>query len=122
MVRCIFAILVLTTALPSLEAQTPSVAEGLPSVSISLPANILSETIQISYFLVGPFGGSGSRTRPRSGLRSYEISALVEGKAATEIRMISELRLEEHGLRIQSHYPGGLKFIAGLLVLHEFLA
>ncbi len=88
MVRCIFAIFLGMAASLSLEAQTHSKAEDLPSVSILLPANIPSETVQISYFLIGPFGGYGSRTEQRVGLHSYEISALVEGKAATEIRMI----------------------------------
>ncbi len=75
-------------ALLSLEAKTLSKAEDIPSVSILLPANIASETVQISYFLIGPFGGYGGRTEQRTGLHSYEISALVEGKVATEIRMI----------------------------------
>jgi hypothetical protein len=88
MVRCIFAIFLGMAASLSLEAQTHSKAEDLPSVSILLPANIPSETVQISYFLIGPFGGQGGRTEQRAGLHSYEISALVEGKAATEIRMI----------------------------------
>ena len=88
MVRSIFASLLSMAALLPPEAQAPSRAEGLPSVSISLPANIPSETVQISYFLVGPFGGHGRYTEQRAGLHSYEISALVEGKAATEIRMI----------------------------------
>jgi hypothetical protein len=34
-------------------AQTPKTVTFLPSVSISLPADVLSETVQISYFLVG---------------------------------------------------------------------
>jgi hypothetical protein len=38
--------------------------------------------------LVGPFGGHGGYTEQRPGLHSYEIAASVEGKAATEIRMI----------------------------------
>lgn len=88
MVRCIFAILLGMAALLPPEAQTPSKAEGLPSVSISLPSNIPSETVQIAYHLVGPFGGHGGYTEQRPALHSYEIAASVEGKAATEIRMI----------------------------------
>jgi len=53
-----------------------------------IPVDIPSETVQISYFLVGPFGGYGGYTEQRAGLHSYEISPLVEGKAATEIKMI----------------------------------
>jgi len=57
-------------------------------VSISLPQDILSETVQISYFLVGPFGGHGGYTTDLAGVHSYEIPTTVDGKAATEIRMI----------------------------------
>jgi len=80
-VRCAFAILLGIAALQSSQ-------ESSPSVSVSLPPNIPSETVQIAYHLVGPFGGHGGYTEQRPGLHSYEIAALVEGKAATEIRMI----------------------------------
>jgi len=69
-------------------AQTPKTASFLPSVSISLPPDILSETVQISYFLVGPFGGYGGYAARRTGVHSYEIPTMVDDKAATEIRMI----------------------------------
>jgi hypothetical protein len=88
MVRCIFAILLFAVALQSLASQTSSRDEISPSVSISLPSNVPSETVQIVYFMVGPFGGSGSYARQRAGLHSYEIRALVEGKAATQIKMV----------------------------------
>jgi hypothetical protein len=63
-------------------------ASFLPSVSISLSPDILSETVQISSFLVGPFGGYGGYAAQRTGMHSYEIPTMVDGKAATEIRMI----------------------------------
>jgi hypothetical protein len=69
-------------------AQTPQTARSLPFVSISLPPAILSETVQISYFLVGPFGGNGGYAAQQTGVHSYELPTMVEGKAATEIRMI----------------------------------
>ena len=69
-------------------AQTPKTASFLPSVSISLPLDMLSETVQVSYFLIGPFGGHGGYATGRAGVHSYEIPALAEGKAATEIRII----------------------------------
>jgi hypothetical protein len=69
-------------------AQTPTTASFLPSVSISLPPDILSETVQISYFLVGPFGGDGGYAAQRTGVHSYEIPTMVDGQAATEIRII----------------------------------
>ncbi len=87
-VRCAFAILLGIAALQSLASQTPSSQESSPSVSVSLPANIPSETVQIAYYLVGPFGGHGGYTEQRPGLDSYEVAASVEGQAATEIRMI----------------------------------
>ncbi len=88
MVGWVFAILVGMAALLPRPAQTPKTASFLPSVSISLPPDILSETVQISYFLVGPFGGYGGYAAPRTGIHSYEIPSMVDGKAATEIRMI----------------------------------
>lgn len=69
-------------------AQTPKIASFLPSVSISLPPDVFSETVQISYFLIGPFGGYGAYVTQRAGVHSYEIPTMVEGKVATEIRMI----------------------------------
>jgi hypothetical protein len=68
--------------------QTKANAEFLPFVSISLPPDVLSETVQLSYFPVGPFGGNGGCATQRAGVHSYEIPAFVEGNAATEIRMI----------------------------------
>jgi hypothetical protein len=38
--------------------------------------------------MTGPFGGYSGYTKQRAGLDSYEIAASVDGKAATEIRMI----------------------------------
>jgi hypothetical protein len=76
------------TALLPRAAQTSTKAADLPSVSISLPPNTPSETVQVSYFLRGPFGGYGGYAAQHAGLHSYEIPASVEGKAATEIRMI----------------------------------
>jgi hypothetical protein len=84
----VFAILLAVTSLLSRTAQAPTKVADVPSVSISLPPNIPSETVQISYFLRGPFGGYGRYVPQRAGVDSYEIPAFVEGKAATEIRMI----------------------------------
>jgi hypothetical protein len=88
MIRCICSILLVTSAFLPPAAQIPSKLDGLPSVFVLLPANIPSETVQISYFLVGPFGGYGGYTKQRPGLESYEISALVDRQVASEIRMI----------------------------------
>ena len=88
MLHCIFAILQGMAAWLPPEAPNLSKAEGLPSVSVLLPANIPSETVQISYFLIGPFEGYRGYTEQLAGLHSYEISALVEGRTASEIKMI----------------------------------
>lgn len=88
MIRCIFLSLFVVSALLPNRAQIDSKQGDFPSVSVLLPANISSETVQISYFLIGPFGGYGDYTRQQPGLRSYEIPAVAEGKAAREIRMI----------------------------------
>ena len=88
MVGWVLAILLGMAGLLPQSAQTPKTASSLASVSISLPPDILSETVQISYFLVGPFGGYGGYVAQRTGVHSYEIPTMVEGKAATEIRMI----------------------------------
>ena len=88
MVGWVFAIFLGMPGLLPQTAQTPANAEFLPSVSISLPPEVLSETVQVSYFLVGPFGGNGGYATQRAGVYSYEIPASLEGKAATEIRMI----------------------------------
>jgi hypothetical protein len=84
----VFAILLGTASLLPQTAQTSANAKFMPSVSISLPPDILTRTVQISYFLVGSFGGYGGYATQRAGVHSYEIPTLVEGKAATEIRMI----------------------------------
>jgi hypothetical protein len=84
----VLAILLGMAGLLPQSAQTPKTASFLPSVSISLPTDILSETVQISYYLVGPFGGYGGYAAQRTGVHTYEIPIMVDGKAATEIRMI----------------------------------
>jgi hypothetical protein len=87
-VRGILLVLLVMSGFPSLEAQIPPTQDDFPSVSVVLPANVPSETVQISYFLIGPFGGYDQRTKQQPGLHSYQISSLVEGKPAREIRMI----------------------------------
>jgi hypothetical protein len=88
MIRSIFLSVLVVSALLPIRVQIASMQSDFPSVSVLLPANISSETVQISYFLIGPFGGYGDYTKQRRGLQSYEIPAAVEGKAAREIRMI----------------------------------
>ncbi len=106
MVGWVLAILVGMAGLLPPPAQTPKTASFLPSASISLPPDILSETVQISYFLVGPFGGYGGYAALRTGVHSYEIPTIVEGKAATDIRMIvyaSGCEIQQYALPLAEH-------------------
>jgi hypothetical protein len=48
----------------------------------------LGDSSDFIFFLVGPFGGYGAYAASQAGVHSYHIPAVVEGKAATEIRMI----------------------------------
>lgn len=88
MVRTIFLIVITVAALVNGATQTPTHGEASPFVSILLPPTIPSEKVQVSYLLAGPFGGRGGYVSPRANVHSYEIPAIEEGKAATEIRMI----------------------------------
>ena len=88
MIRCIFSIVLIISGFLAPAAKMPPQPDDFPSVSLALPADVPSETVQISYFLRGPFGGYGSYTKQQPGLSSYEISAVVEGKPANEIRII----------------------------------
>ena len=87
-VRCACAILLGIVALQPMTSQTVSGPSVFPSVSISLPPNVPSETVQIVYHLIGPFGGYGGYSQQKAGVRSYEIEASLEGKAATEAKLI----------------------------------
>ena len=109
MVGWVSAILLGMAGLLSQSAQTPKTASILPSVSISLPPDILSETVQISYFLLGPFGGYGGYAAQRTGVHSYDIPTMVDGKAATEIRMIvyaSSCEIQQFVLLLTEHSRG----------------
>ena len=69
-------------------AQGPAAKIDAPHVSIALPDDVASETVQIRYFLTGPFGGYGGYLKQETGRHSYQIPASVDGKAANEMRLI----------------------------------
>jgi hypothetical protein len=59
-----------------------------PSVALLVPPSIPSEDIHIVYDLTGPFGGYGGDIDSEPNLHSYEIDASLNGKAATEAKLI----------------------------------
>ena len=66
-------------------------AQDRPHVSLALPSGIASETVQIEYFLTGPFGGYGGFVSAEKSRASYDIDPFVEGRAAENIKIISYL-------------------------------
>ena len=49
------------------------ISSGPAKIILTLPANIPSENVQISYFMTGAFGGYGSFVRAEKGRNSYDI-------------------------------------------------
>jgi hypothetical protein len=84
----VFAILLSLAAAQAPDEQARWIQSSPPSVSVLLPPSVPSETVQIAYQLVGPFGAVSTYTDPQPGLQSYEIDAAEDGKAATEIKII----------------------------------
>jgi len=68
-------------------AQTPP-PPVLPTITLTLPENVPSERVQIRFYLVGSFGGSGGYTNPQPGVHSYEIQTSKDGKAAIEAMIV----------------------------------
>ena len=88
MFRSGLVILVGAASLLIWTTRTPAQADDLPFVSIALPPSVPSESVQVSYFLVGPFGGCGGYVAQQFNVTSYQIPTTVDGKRATEIRAI----------------------------------
>ena len=88
MFRCILVILVGLGSFLIGATRAPAQAEDLPSVSIVLPTSVPSESVQISYYLVGGFGGYRGYVARQFGVTSYQIPTVVQGKAANEFRAI----------------------------------
>jgi hypothetical protein len=70
--RCMWrrslAFVVLLTSVPIVEAQ------DRPKVSLTLPLGIASETVQIDYYLTGPFGGYGGFVRAERKKEGMQIT------------------------------------------------
>ncbi len=79
--------LTLLLAIPG-KAQAPPDSDPAPLVTISLPTSVTSDTVQIRYFLIGPFGGRSDYVKSGVGLRSYQIRAYPEQKAAQSVKIV----------------------------------
>lgn len=66
-------------------------AQESPKVSLAIPSGIASETVQIEYFLTGPFGGYGGFVKAERERASYAIAPFVDGRAASNIKVIAYL-------------------------------
>lgn len=62
-----------------------------PVITLVLPSDIASDTVQINYFLYGPFGAYGGYIESQKGRVSYDIRASVEGKPAVAAKVIAYL-------------------------------
>lgn len=75
-----------------------------PKVSLALPRGVAPETVQINYFMVGPFGGYGGFVTTEKGRGVYDIAASVNGKPAINVKVIAYLpRCEIETLEIPVH-------------------
>ena len=109
-----FAILIGLASVQLFVSAPASHPNSAPTVLILLPNDVPSETVQIAYYLIGPFGGYEAYTEPKAGLHSYEIEASEEGRAATEIRLIiyatgckfqtAILPVEQHSSRLRHEF------------------
>jgi hypothetical protein len=85
MLRSCLALVALLTSVPTVEAQDH------PKVLLTLPSGVASETVQIDYFLTGPFGGYGGFVRAERNIASYDIEPFVDGRPADNIKIIAYL-------------------------------
>ena len=91
MFRSLLRIALLVAAVPVAAGQD-SASQQPPRISFTLPADIPSETVQINYFMIGPFGGYGDFVRTEKGRSTYDILASVDGKPAANVKVIAYLR------------------------------
>ena len=90
MFRSILRIALLVAAAAPAMGQD-SASRQAPKISLTLPSNIPSETVQINYFMIGPFGGYGDFVRTENGRTTYDVVASVDGKAAANVKVIAYL-------------------------------
>jgi hypothetical protein len=72
-------------------AAQDSASRQAPKISLTLPSDIPSETVQINYFMIGPFGGYGGFVRTEKGRSTYDVVASVDGNAPASVKVIAYL-------------------------------
>jgi hypothetical protein len=89
--RCLcLGIVLLVGLVPATSGQDAGV-ERLPTISLVLPAGFASETVQISYFMTGRFGGYGGFVRPEKGRPTYDIAASLDQIPAANMKVVAYL-------------------------------
>jgi hypothetical protein len=101
------AVIVGVAVLPNWASQTSPSPKVSPSVSVLLPPDIPSETVQIAYYLIGPFGGSETYTDKQAGLHSYEIAT----SEPETVSLLSQSVENETGRKAQSGPATQIKII-----------
>jgi hypothetical protein len=71
-------------------AQPGTSREG-PLISLYLPRAFPSEKVDLMYSLKGPFGGYGNYVRPEPDHQTIDFVAAVDGKPASQIKIIAFL-------------------------------
>ena len=90
MFRSILRIALLVAAVPVAAGQD-SASRQAPKITLTLPSDIASETVQINYFMIGPFGGYGDFVRTEKGRSTYDVFTSVDGKVAASVKVIAYL-------------------------------
>ena len=88
--RFVLSIVLLASLIPASAGQGGE-APRLPRISLVLPAGVASETLQISYFMSGPFGGYGGFVKTEKNRPTYDIDASVDGRQATGVKVLAYL-------------------------------
>ncbi len=86
---CLLGILLLGSA--SVAAGQDSASRETPTVTLALPFGVASENVHLNYFMRGAFGGYGSFVRAQQGQSAYRFVAAVDGKPASEVKIIAYL-------------------------------
>lgn len=76
---------ILTTS--HVRAQPPPPRSSLP-FRIHLPEAVDTKDLEITYYLLGPFGGYGSFVRTKAGVHEYEIDTSYERKPARSLKAV----------------------------------